>query len=99
MVTAKVEVYINHKGEDMDTSSWLWIGTIGMGLGSLLLALLATTLRKEDRHHATVAVGITVIAATSYYAMVHNFGDLMVAGNSITASKSLLSSSTIKGKE
>lgn len=87
MVTARVEVYINHKGENMDTSSWLWIGTIGMGLGSLLLALLATTLRKEDRHHATVAVGITVIAATSYYALVHNFGDLMVAGNTVQSAR------------
>jgi len=46
MVTATVKVYINYKGENMDTSSWLWVGTIGMGLGSLLLALLATTLRK-----------------------------------------------------
>lgn len=71
----------------MDTSSWLWVGTIGMGLGSLLLALLATTLRKEDQHHALVAVAITAIAASSYYALVHNFGNLMVAGNTVQSAR------------
>jgi bacteriorhodopsin len=71
----------------MDTSSWLWVGTIGMAVGSLLLALLATTLRKEDRHHATVAVGITAVAASSYYAMVHGFGNLDMMGMTLQSAR------------
>ena len=71
----------------MDTSSWLWVGTIGMAVGSLLLALLATTLRKEDRHHAVVAFGITSVAATSYYALVHGFGNLDMMGMTVQTAR------------
>ncbi len=71
----------------MDTSSWLWVGTIGMALGSLVLAYLGFNLRKEDRHHAALAVGITLVAATAYYAMVHNFGDLMVSGTTVQSAR------------
>lgn len=68
-------------------TSWLWLGTIGMAAGSFIIALIGTTLRKEDRHHAALAVIITAIAATAYYAMANNIGDLSIAGNTFQSAR------------
>lgn len=68
-------------------NSWLWLGTIGMAIGSLIIALMGTTLRKEDRHHASLAVIITAIAATAYYAMANGFGNISIGGVTIQSAR------------
>lgn len=68
-------------------NSWVSLGTVGMALGSVVLLLLGTMLRKEDRHHAVLAVGITGIAATAYYAMVQGIGDLDVSGTTVQSAR------------
>jgi len=61
-------------------NDWLALGTVGMTAGSVILALIGVTMRKEDRHHVYLAMAITLIAATAYYAMLNNVGDIMVGG-------------------
>lgn len=72
----------------MDTvSSWLLFGTFGMALGSIALVLLGLFLRKEDRHHANLAAGITIVAASAYFAMTRGLGDLSVADTTVQSAR------------
>lgn len=57
-------------------TSWVWLGTIGMALGTFVLVIIGSTLRKEDRRHVGLAVSITAVAATAYFALTSGFGDL-----------------------
>jgi bacteriorhodopsin len=61
-------------------NDWLALGVVGMTAGSVILALIGVTMRKEDRHHVYLAMAITLIAATAYFAMLHNLGDIVVGG-------------------
>ena len=68
----------------MDTVSyWLAFGAIGMSLGSLAILALTSKLRDADRHHGYVALVITLIAATSYFAMWQNVGNITVNGHTL----------------
>ena len=68
----------------LDTVSyWLAFGAIGMSLGSLAILALTSRLRNEDRHHGYVALAITLVAATSYFAMWQNVGNITVNGNTL----------------
>ena len=72
----------------MDTvGSWLSLGTVGMALGSLAIVFLGSTLRKEDRHHATLAAGITIVASAAYFAMTQGLGDLYVANTTVQSAR------------
>lgn len=68
-------------------NSWVWLGTVGMALGTFILLLLGSTLRKEDRTHVGLAVGITAIASTAYFAMTSGFGDIDVAGTTVQSAR------------
>jgi bacteriorhodopsin len=68
-------------------NSWVWLGTVGMALGTFVLLLLGSTLRKEDRTHVGLAVGITAIASTAYFAMTSGFGDIDVAGTTVQSAR------------
>lgn len=68
----------------LDTVSyWLAFGAVGMSLGSLAILALTSKLRDEDRHHGYVALAITLIAATAYFALWQNVGDITVAGHTV----------------
>lgn len=72
----------------MDTvDAWLMLGTLGMALGSVVLVLLGSLLRKEDRHHANLAAGITIVAATAYFAMMQGLGDLSIANTTVQSAR------------
>ena len=65
----------------LDTVSyWLAFGAVGMSLGSLAILALTSKMRDEDRHHGYVALAITLIAATAYFALWQNVGDITVHG-------------------
>lgn len=72
---------------DLTLDSWLLIGTVGMAFGTVILALLALTLRKADRHHGTLAVGITAVAATAYYALTYGLGDITVGDVTVQSAR------------
>lgn len=60
------------------TSTWLWIGTIGMALGAVIIIGLGN--KHESRHHVTASAYVCIIAACAYFAMaskqgVHTFMD------------------------
>ena len=60
------------------TSTWLWIGTIGMALGAVVIIGLGS--KAESRHHVTASAYVCIIAACAYFAMaskqgVHAFVD------------------------
>lgn len=68
----------------MDTVSyWLAFGALGMSLGSLAILALTSKLRNEDRHHGYVALAITLIAATAYFAMWQGVGNITVNAEKI----------------
>lgn len=58
-------------------NTWLWLGLAGMGIGSVILALLTQTMRTEDKHHGYLAVSITLIATVAYFALATNLGDIV----------------------
>lgn len=64
-------------------NDWLALGTVGMAAGTVILALIGATMRREDRHHVYLAMAITLIAATAYYAMLHGFGTITVNGSTV----------------
>ena len=68
-------------------SYWLWVGTFGMAIGSIIITLIGSTMRKEDSHHVYLALAITLTAATAYYAMVNNIGDIVVNGHTIQVAR------------
>ncbi|NBU33058.1 DUF1422 family protein [bacterium] len=63
--------------------SWLQFGLWGMIIGTLAIGFLGSTLRKEDRHHVFLAGWITLIAATSYYALTIGFGTFVINGQEV----------------
>jgi bacteriorhodopsin len=67
----------------MDVSSWLQFGMWGMILGTVIIGLISATMRKEDRDHAYLAGWITLIAATSYYALTIGFGNFVINGQEV----------------
>jgi bacteriorhodopsin len=54
-----------------------------MSFGSLIILTMTQKLRQEDRHHGYVAVAITVIAATAYYALATHLGDISHNGKTV----------------
>lgn len=60
----------------MDSSvvDWLHFGMYGMIVGTVIIGLIGSSMRKEDRNHVYLAGWITLIAATAYYAMSIGFG-------------------------
>jgi len=67
----------------LQTSSqqtWLWIGTIGMALGAVLIYALGS---KGSHHHRVASVFVCAIAACMYLLMAFGQGDLIVTQNNI----------------
>jgi bacteriorhodopsin len=58
--------------------TWLWIGSIGMTVGLVLVLGLARSLPAVRRHHATVSAFVLVIAALAYFAMANGQGTVQV---------------------
>jgi bacteriorhodopsin len=54
--------------------TWLWVGTIGMALGLLLIVGTGNSVPAERRHHVVVSGFVVVIAACAYFAMANNQG-------------------------
>ena len=60
------------------SSTWLWIGTIGMALGAV--AIIGLGGKSDGRHHVTASAFVCIIAACAYFAMaskqgIHTFVD------------------------
>ncbi|MFM7121239.1 MAG: bacteriorhodopsin, partial [Gammaproteobacteria bacterium] len=47
----------------------LWIGTIGMAVGTVLILLVGARAPHGERHHVYTSAGVTAIAACAYYLM------------------------------
>lgn len=72
----------------MDTvDSWLLLGTVCMALGSVAIVLLGSMIRREDRHHTNLAAGITIVAATAYFAMTQGLGDFDSLGVTVQSAR------------
>jgi len=54
--------------------TWLWIGTIGMAAGLVLIVALGNSVPSERRHHVVASGFVCVIAACAYFAMASNQG-------------------------
>lgn len=70
----------------MQTSTqetWLWIGTIGMALGALVILALGRGLGKHS-HHAVASFFVCAIAACFYLMMALGQGDLIVVADKVT---------------
>lgn len=64
----------------MTETNWLWVGTIGMLAGSILLFLLGGK-RTQDEEGQTIAHGIVpLFAAISYFAMAVHQGAVTLTG-------------------
>jgi bacteriorhodopsin len=66
---------------------WLWLGFAGMALGSVVLFIMTQRMRRDDQHHGYVALSITIIAATAYYALATHLGDFSLNGKSVQAAR------------
>ncbi|MBC7581884.1 bacteriorhodopsin [Aeromicrobium sp.] len=72
----------------MDSANvWLWFGLIGMLVGSFVIFVMTQLLRKEDQHHGYVALSITLIAATAYYALATHLGDFSFNGKTVQVAR------------
>ena len=70
----------------MQTSTqetWLWIGTVGMALGALLILALGRGLGKHS-HHAVASFFVCAIAACFYLMMALGQGDVVVVADKLS---------------
>ncbi|MCY7417254.1 MAG: bacteriorhodopsin [Chloroflexi bacterium] len=58
----------------------LWLGTVGMTIGTIVILLLASRMPKGELHHVVPSAGVTAIAAVAYYAMTQEMFMVEVAG-------------------
>lgn len=63
------------------TTFWFWIGFGGLSLGSLIIYLLGTKFRPQDKLHVIIPLAVTSIATISYYALARGQADVMVGGD------------------
>jgi bacteriorhodopsin len=68
---------------DSTTTLWLWLGFIGMSLGTVIIASFWNRFKAEHRYHVILALIVTTIAAASYYAMASGQGVAVFAGKEI----------------
>ena len=68
---------------DSTTTLWLWLGFIGMSLGTVVIASFWNRYKPEHRFHVILALIITTIAAAAYYAMASGQGVAVFAGKEI----------------
>lgn len=61
----------------------LWLGTAGMAIGAVLIALLGFRLPKGERHHVTASFFVCAIAACAYLAMATGLGTVDVDGTPV----------------
>ena len=59
-------------------SAWLWIGTIGMAAGLVLILVLGRSVAPERKHHVVVSSFVLAIAALAYFAMANGQGTFIV---------------------
>jgi len=57
--------------------TWLWIGTIGMALGAVVIGAIGRGLG-EHAHHAVASFFVCAIAAVAYLLMARGQGDILV---------------------
>ncbi len=65
----------------------LWIGTIGMAVGTLLILMVGKRVPHGERHHVYTSAGVTAIAACAYYLMTD--GRFMVMDGEVYAARYL----------
>lgn len=68
---------------DSTTTLWLWLGFIGMSLGTVIIASFWSRFKLEYRFHVILALIVTTVAAASYYAMASGQGVAVFAGKEI----------------
>lgn len=54
---------------DSNTTMWLWLGFVGMSLGTLVILSLWNKFKPEHRWHVILALMVTTIAGAAYYSM------------------------------
>ena len=62
--------------------TWLWIGTVGMALGAIVILALGRGLGKHS-HHAVASFFVCAIAACFYLLMAFGQGDVIVSPNDL----------------
>jgi len=60
--------------------TWLWIGTIGMALGAVVIYAIGG---KGSQHHRVASVFVCAIAACMYLLMAFGQGDVIVTNNNL----------------
>jgi sensory rhodopsin len=66
----------------MDTTTWFWVGAVGMGLGTLLPVRDLLRYPSHRRYDLTLA-GVTGVATVAYLAMALGFGSLTVGDHTV----------------
>ena len=68
---------------DSTTTLWLWLGFIGMSLGTVIIATFWRRFKPEHRFHVILALIVTTIAAAAYYSMASGQGVAVFGGKEI----------------
>ena len=63
----------------------LYLGTAGMAIGAVIIAVIGFSLPNVERHHVTASFFVCAIAACAYYAMATGTGTWMVDGEPVVA--------------
>ena len=61
----------------------LYLGTAGMAIGAVIIAVIGFSLPNVERHHVTASFFVCAIAACAYYAMATGTGTWMVDGEPV----------------
>ena len=64
----------------MTETSWLWVGCLGMALGSVAFFLLGKRRTQDEEGHTLIHVFVTMIAALSYFAQATRQGSTILPG-------------------
>jgi bacteriorhodopsin len=68
---------------DTNTTFWLWLGFIGMTLGTIAILSFWKKFKPEHRYHVILALMVTTIAGAAYYSMASGQGVIEIGDKTV----------------
>ncbi|MBC7512649.1 bacteriorhodopsin [Candidatus Saccharibacteria bacterium] len=68
---------------DSNTTFWLWLGFIGMTIGTIVILTFWKKFKPEHRYHVILALMVTTIAAAAYYSMANGQGVIEIGDKTV----------------